>query len=174
MQLKFLSQQTGYSYCITLIGIFVLYSVFERCHQWRQRSRQLSHANGTSSSPVVCRTPNWIRWLNHSLKIRFISSNIATKSVLYILGLMLINCTFILHSPIYALAKPRPAFNIIMVGMRCAYVGLVNIGVAMVLVTRNSIVKVISSKSFDETLPMHRWHALLGLSEIAVHVGTQM
>ncbi|KAG2181400.1 hypothetical protein INT43_008983 [Umbelopsis isabellina] len=51
---------------------------------------------------------------------------------------------------------------------------LANIGVALLLITRNSILKLVSGKSFDELLPLHRWHGLLGLGEICFHAAVQI
>lgn len=160
---------------MTLVGVFIIYSIFVRCTQWRQRSRQKAHADGALTDAVVTRTPSLYRWLNHSLNLPFISSNLPVKRMMYILVLLVVNCAYILRFPKYALAPgPDPGVNLLTVGYHCAYVGLVNISIAIILITRNSIVKLISTKSFDETMPLHRLHGLLGLAEITVHAGSQM
>lgn len=101
--------------------------------------------------------------------------NIHTKSLIYILFLIAFNVLFISEIPISVYSKQRTLIgNLGIASLRCAIVGIANISVAIALATRNSIIKVLSTKSFDEVMPLHRWHATIGLTEIAAHVAIQL
>jgi len=104
-----------------------------------------------------------------------VSTNIHTKSLLYILFLIAFNVIFILEIPIAVYSNQRTLIgNLGIASLRCAILGIANISLAMTLATRNSIIKLLSTKSFDEVMPLHRWHASMGLTEIAAHVATQL
>lgn len=167
--------QTACSYWITLIGVFLVFSALYRYKQFQQRARQEHNKNAINPVPIVYRTPAWRRWLNHSIRIPKLTSNISIKSILYISVLVAVNVIFILFTPTKAIHPALPlGHNLESASIRCAHMALANIGVAMLLITRNSILKLVSGKSFDELLPLHRWHGLLGLAEICFHVGVQM
>jgi predicted ferric reductase len=86
-----------------------------------------------------------------------------------------VNVVFILFVPNKAINPELGLeYNVSFATVRSAHMALVNIGVAMLLITRNSILKFISGKSFDELMPLHRWHGLLGLSEVCFHVIIQL
>lgn len=167
--------QTAGSYWITLIGVFLAFSALHRYKQFQQRTRQNHNKNSTNPVPIVYRTPAWRRWLNHSIRIPKLASNINIKSILYISVLVAVNVIFILFNPTKTIHPTLPLeYNLVFASIRCAHMALANIGIAMLLITRNSILKFVSGKSFDELLPLHRWHGLLGLAEICFHVGVQM
>jgi hypothetical protein len=152
-----------------------MYSALEQYQQWYRRSKQKAHAVGRFNSPILSRTYKWSRWLNHSCRIPLVSTNIQTKSLLYILILIAFNVLFILEIPISVYSRQRTLIgNLGIASLRCAILGIANISLAMTLATRNSIIKLLSTKSFDEVMPLHRWHATMGLTEIAVHVATQL
>ncbi|KAI8583375.1 hypothetical protein K450DRAFT_268469 [Umbelopsis ramanniana AG] len=166
---------TGCSYILTVITLFLIYSGLRQYQLWYRRSKQKAHAVGKFNSPILSRTYRWGRWLNHSVRIPLLSPNIDAKSLLYILLLIVFNAVFILEIPIPVYTQQRlPFVNFYYAGLRCAILGVANISLAITLATRNSIIKLISTKSFDEVMPLHRWHATMGLTEIAIHVSTQL
>ncbi|KAI9287760.1 hypothetical protein BC943DRAFT_358265 [Umbelopsis sp. AD052] len=166
---------TGCSYILTIITIFIVYSGLQQYQQWYRRSKQKAHAVGKFNSPILSRTLRWGRWLNHSFRIPLFSPNIDAKSLLYILLLIVFNAVFILEIPISVYSQQRLlVVNIYYASLRCAILGVANISLAMTLATRNSIIKLLSTKSFDEVMPLHRWHATMGLTEIAIHIFTQI
>jgi hypothetical protein len=153
-------------------GIFLLFCIGEQIHRGiiYLRRRRLIKGKDVNTLKVL---PAWQRALNRKVVIPFITDSISIAELCHITALLAINLIFIFFAP-FNVSGPYMLPVSDVSNRRCAYVGLVNFTIAFVMITRNSIFSKLSSHSFDELVPYHRWYTRIGLAEQGVHIGYQM
>jgi hypothetical protein len=165
-------QQAGFAYALFIWGLFLFYAIGEQVHRVLIYLRRRRLIKGQDIAPFKV-FPIWHRIWNKTIAIPFVTKSIAIKHICYILGLLAVNLIFIFFAP-FTVAGWYMVSVADISNRRCVYVALGNFSIAIVLVTRNSIISKIAEHSFDELVPFHRWHARIGLGELAVHIGYQM
>ncbi|KAI9284379.1 ferric reductase NAD binding domain-containing protein [Umbelopsis sp. AD052] len=164
--------QAGYAYGLFMWGIYLLYCIGEQVHRGMVYLRRRRLTNGKDVAPLKV-LPGWQRVFKRKVVIPFITDCISIMEICHIVALLAINLIFIFFAP-FTLSGNYMLPVADVSNRRCAYVGLVNFTIAFIMVTRNSIFSKLSSHSFDELVPYHRWYTRIGLAEQGVHIGYQI
>jgi hypothetical protein len=153
-------------------GIYLLFCIGEQIHRGIVYLRRRRLTNGKDVAPLKV-IPGWQRVFKRKVAIPFITNCISIMEICHIVALLAVNLIFIFFAP-FTLSGDYMLPVADISNRRCAYVGLVNFTIAFIMITRNSIFSKLSSHSFDELVPYHRWYTRIGLAELGVHIGYQM
>lgn len=165
----------GYSYAFFCWSFFALYCIGHqvgRLLRFLARRELLLGKSGTVTE--LHRRYSRIGlpvFMEHVIRIPFITSMIPIKHIIGVFVLMCINVIFCFVGAwkydVGVTSFPTP--DISYYDLRGAYLGMVNWGFVFVLGSRNTIVTRMSGMTFEGLIPFHRWLARIGFCEFVPH-----